>query len=103
MMISRSNTRNDIMSLETAATVARGGFACLFSSSDEYEQALIAERHARGRYTSTRRLVDDGLDCSAGYDRRHDAPLDAASAKRATARGSLARMFWLTVGHCFPK
>ncbi|ABA04989.1 hypothetical protein Nwi_1728 [Nitrobacter winogradskyi Nb-255] len=99
MMISRSNTRNDILSLETAATAARGGFACLFSSSDEYEQALIAERHARGRYTSTRRLVDDGLDCSVGHDR----PLDTASAKRGTARGSLARVFWLTVGHCFPK
>lgn len=103
MMISRSNTRNDIMSLETAATVARGGFACLFSSSDEYEQALIAERHARGRYTPSRRLVDHGLDCSTGHERRQDGSLDTGSAKRATARGSLARVFWLTVGHYFPK
>ena len=53
MMISRSNSRHDILSLEAAATVARGGFACIFSSSDEYERALIKERRARGRYTST--------------------------------------------------
>jgi hypothetical protein len=38
------------MSLEAAATSARGGFACLFSSSDEYERALITERRAQGRY-----------------------------------------------------
>lgn len=54
MMISRSNTRNDIVSLETAAAVARGGFACIFSSSDEYERALIKERRARGRYIFSR-------------------------------------------------
>jgi hypothetical protein len=54
MMISRSNTRHDIVSLETAAAVARGGFACIFSSSDEYERALIKERRARGRYTFSR-------------------------------------------------
>jgi hypothetical protein len=39
-----------LMSLEAAATSARGGFACLFSSSDEYETALITERRAQGRY-----------------------------------------------------
>jgi hypothetical protein len=38
------------MALEAAATSARGGFACLFSSSDEYETALISERRAQGRY-----------------------------------------------------
>jgi hypothetical protein len=38
------------MSLEAAAASARGGFACLFSSSDEYETALISERRAQGRY-----------------------------------------------------
>jgi hypothetical protein len=38
------------MSLEAAAISARGGFACLFSSSDEYETALITERRAQGRY-----------------------------------------------------
>ena len=38
------------MSLEAAAVSARSGFACLFSSSDEYENALISERRAQGRY-----------------------------------------------------
>jgi len=39
-----------LMSLEAAAATARGGFACIFSSSDEYETALITERRAQGRY-----------------------------------------------------
>jgi len=42
------------MSLEAAATLARGGFACLFSTADEYERALITERRAQGRYTQGR-------------------------------------------------
>jgi hypothetical protein len=46
--------RNDLSSLEAAATSARAGFACMFSTSDEYEQALIAERRAQGRYQRTR-------------------------------------------------
>jgi hypothetical protein len=37
-------------SLEAAAASARGGFACMFSTSDEYETALIVERRAQGRY-----------------------------------------------------
>jgi hypothetical protein len=44
-----------LMSLEAAAASARGGFACLFSSSDEYETALITERRAQGRYTTAQR------------------------------------------------
>ncbi|MGO4715633.1 hypothetical protein [Bradyrhizobium sp. 2TAF24] len=36
--------------LEASITSARAGFACLFSSSDEYERALIDERRAAGRY-----------------------------------------------------
>ena len=39
-----------LMSLERDAASARGGFACLFSTSDEYESALITERRAQGRY-----------------------------------------------------
>ena len=39
-----------LMSLESDAASARGGFACLFSTADEYERALIAERRAQGRY-----------------------------------------------------
>jgi hypothetical protein len=43
-----------MMSLEAAAASARGGFACLFSNSDEYEMALISERRAQGRYDRSR-------------------------------------------------
>jgi DNA invertase Pin-like site-specific DNA recombinase len=39
-----------LMSLEAAAASARGGFACMFSSSEEFETALISERRAQGRY-----------------------------------------------------
>lgn len=44
------NVRTALMSLEAAAASARGGFACMFSTSDEYETALITERRAQGRY-----------------------------------------------------
>ena len=43
-----------LMSLEAAAVSARGGFACMFSNSDEYETALIRERRAQGRYERPR-------------------------------------------------
>jgi len=46
--------RNDLSALEAAAASARAGFACMFSTSDEYEQALIAARRAQGRYQQTR-------------------------------------------------
>jgi hypothetical protein len=49
----RSSRQNDtvaLMSLEAAAMSARGGFGCVFSTSDEYESALISERRAQGRY-----------------------------------------------------
>jgi len=39
-----------LLSLEADAASARGGFACLFSTSDEYEAALITLRRAQGRY-----------------------------------------------------
>jgi len=42
------------MSLEAAATSARGGFACMFSTSEEFEMALITERRAQGRYDQRR-------------------------------------------------
>jgi hypothetical protein len=46
----RQNPQAALMALEAAAISARGGFACLFSSSDEYETALISERRAQGHY-----------------------------------------------------
>jgi len=50
----RSHADHALVSLEAAATSARGGFACLFSTSDEYETALISERRAQGRYHRSR-------------------------------------------------
>jgi hypothetical protein len=46
--------RTALMMLEDAAQAARSGFACMFSTADEYEAALIAERRAEGRYGSSR-------------------------------------------------
>ena len=42
------------MSLEAAAASTRGGFACMFSTSEEFEMALITERRAQGRYDQRR-------------------------------------------------
>ncbi len=39
--IRNQNAHAALMSLEAAAASARGGFACMFSTSDEYETALI--------------------------------------------------------------
>ena len=47
-MKARSNSSAPaLVSLEDSA---RNGFACLFSTSDEYEAALISARRAEGRY-----------------------------------------------------
>jgi hypothetical protein len=43
-----------LISLEAAAASARGGFACMFSTSDEFETALITERRAQGHYAPLR-------------------------------------------------
>ena len=51
MNISRNRgARAALLSLEADAASARGGFACMFSTADEYETALISERRAQGRY-----------------------------------------------------
>ena len=39
-----------LISLEAEASSARGSFACLFSTADEYERALIMQRREEGRY-----------------------------------------------------
>jgi hypothetical protein len=52
--IGRRNSQANLMSLEAAAASARGGFACMFSTSEEYETALITERRAQGRYHQRR-------------------------------------------------
>ena len=48
------NPQAALMSLEAAAASARGGFACMFSTSEEFETALISERRAQGRYDQRR-------------------------------------------------
>ena len=52
--IRTQNSEAALMSLEAAAVSARGGFACMFSSSEEFETALISERRAQGRYDQPR-------------------------------------------------
>jgi hypothetical protein len=47
-------SRAALTSLEAAATLPRGGFACMFSTSDEYETALITQRRAQGCYDEPR-------------------------------------------------
>ncbi|MBR1269584.1 hypothetical protein JQ629_18905 [Bradyrhizobium sp. AUGA SZCCT0222] len=54
MEIRSRNPQAALMSLEAAAVSARGGFACMFSSSEEFETALITERRAQGRYDQRR-------------------------------------------------
>jgi hypothetical protein len=51
----RRNPQAALMALEAAAASARGGFACMFSSSDEYESAVITERRAQGLYGRQKR------------------------------------------------
>lgn len=48
------NLQADLISLEVAAASARSGFACMFSTSEEYESALINQRRAQGRYGQRR-------------------------------------------------
>ena len=49
----RRNAQAVLLSLEADEMSAREGFACMFSSSDEYESALISERRAQGVYHSS--------------------------------------------------
>ena len=48
------NAQAVLMSLEAAEASARGGFGCQFSTSEEFERALITERRAQGRYVQRR-------------------------------------------------
>ena len=50
----RRNPQAALLSLEAAAASARGGFGCMFSTSEEFEKALITERRAQGRYVQRR-------------------------------------------------
>jgi hypothetical protein len=48
------NAQAVLTSLQAAEISARGGFGCLFSTSEEFERALITERRAQGRYDQRR-------------------------------------------------
>ena len=50
----RRNPQAALVSLEAAEATARGGFACLFLTSEEFEMALISQRRAQGRYDQRR-------------------------------------------------
>ena len=50
--VSSHDSQSDLIALEASAASARAGFACMFSTSDEYENALITARRAEGRYGS---------------------------------------------------
>lgn len=49
-MFMRHEAQQSAAALESVIASARAGFVCMFSSSDEYEDALISERRAQGRY-----------------------------------------------------
>jgi hypothetical protein len=55
--IRRRNPQAVLNALEAAAVSARGGFACMFSTAEEYETAVIIERRARGHYNSRWPLI----------------------------------------------
>ncbi len=50
MSMLRQDASADLPALEAAASLAREGFACMFSTSDEYERALVTARRAEWRY-----------------------------------------------------
>ena len=53
MLISHHQDQSaDLNALEAAVASTRSGFACMFSTSDEYEDALVTARRAEGRYGS---------------------------------------------------
>jgi hypothetical protein len=54
--IRRRDPQAVLSSLEAAAISARGGFACIFSTAEEYEAALISERRASGRYNARQNI-----------------------------------------------
>jgi hypothetical protein len=53
--IRRPTPQAALMSLEAAAASAGGSFGCMFSTSEEFESALISERRAQGRYDQRRK------------------------------------------------
>jgi hypothetical protein len=59
------SSRNDLRLLQACAEEAGAALACSYSSSAEYEAALIAERRAEGRYGPRYRAQDILIAASA--------------------------------------
>jgi len=55
MSRSLASTHSDLMALEAYAARAGAALACVYSSSAEFDAALIAERRAAGVYGPRRR------------------------------------------------
>jgi hypothetical protein len=55
MLRSLASPHSDLMALEAYAARAGAALACVYSSSAEYDAALIAERRAAGIYGPKRR------------------------------------------------
>ncbi len=68
MMNQASHQSPELIALEANAMAARNVWACLFATSDEYEQALIQARRAEGRYATSRDwTVPTGIACGLAF------------------------------------
>ena len=71
-----------LMALEADEVSARGGFACVFSTSDEYETALISERRT-GMASGGRRRRRHVLASLTGLTTPRTAAFQAAAHVRS--------------------
>ena len=62
---SRVGYSDQSLALEGCADSAGQALACMFSSSDEFEAALIAERRAEGRYGPRKYRKQTLIACAA--------------------------------------
>ena len=86
------------MSLEAAAASARGGFACMFSTSEEFEMALITERRAQGRYDQRRMRWPAIMFVGCAMMVAGTVLLVQLSSARAECRGAARRLFLAAAG-----
>jgi hypothetical protein len=88
-----------LTSLEAAATLARGGFACMFSTPDEYETALLTQRRAQGRYDQLpSRWLARSLVCRLCADgRRYRAAFELSSSGAGDVKAPQGAFFFASV------
>jgi hypothetical protein len=94
----RHRFRATLTSLEAAATLARGGFACMFSTSDEYETALITQRRAQGHYDLPKSLAYRSVRRLCADDRGYLITLELNSRSSRQCRGAARRRFLVSLG-----